>query len=634
MQNTYKEIIADVATHYFGDPNRAMSTPGKELRYGTHGSKSVDLIKGTWFDHEQNIGGGAADLIKHMEPDASVVDRLEQFGMPKAERIERRETVFDYTDVDGVIRYQVIRIDDKTGKTYRQRRIDEATGQPMWGMQGVTAVPYRLHDIVNSTQPIFICEGEKAADAVAALGLIATTNHGGAGKWWPSLTDWFRNRQVIIMPDNDAPGERHARIVADSLTGTAKSVRILQLPDLPPKGDVVEWLARGGSKNKLVDLVKQTPIYDPLDAEPLPPEPVEQQPIIAQNKFELTRWGDIQDVQVKWLIDGILPAQGFAVCFGRPGSYKSFLCMYLSAMVAAGTEAFGKATVQGQVVYVMAEGGAGLKPRIEALTRHYGITNPPVYFLRSALNLRSTPDDAIGLMTAINDAGIKPSLVVIDTLARSFGGGNENASEDMTAFINHIGMIQQQLKTAVLVVHHSGKSELAGARGHSSLLGAVDAEFELSKDTSDDRDEIRQGKMHISKMKDGDDNLDYHYRLDEVELSTLGIGRSSLVVVPIDAPPQSEGKKAKGPRKLTPQQQLVADALRRTFDDGSEHVTSNHIPAAAKCVKVTLWRAYFYQMLGEDNAQSKLKAFQRGRDALLGNRTIQIWGDYVWMSEV
>ena len=634
---TYADAIEAIALHYWGKPNNSLSTPDKELRFGTHGSKSVDLVKGTWFDHEANVGGGAADLIKYMEPTASVVDKLEQFGMPKAEKIERRETAYDYTDQDGAIRYQVIRIDNKTGKTYRQRRIDEASGQPMWGMAGVTALPYRLHELAASTQPVFICEGEKAADAVAKLGFVATTNHGGATKWWQPLTEHFRGRQVIILPDNDEPGERHARTVADALTGTAMSIKILRLPGLPKKGDVVDWLTLGGNRDQLTELVKQTPAYDPLKENPLP---VEETPVdlaaptpAAPKKFELTRWGDIEDVKVRWLIDDILPAQGLAVCFGRPGSYKSFLCMFLSTMLAAGREAFGKKTVQSDVVYVMGEGSAGLKPRIEALSRFYGIENPPVFFLRSQLNLRSTADDAIALMAAINDAGIKPQLIVIDTLARAFGGGNENASEDMTAFINHCSMIQNELKTAVLVVHHSGKSEFAGARGHSSLNGAVDAEFELSKDKSEDRDEVRQGKMHVSKMKDGEDNIDFHYRLDEVELSTLGIGRSSLVVVPIDAPVEGKGKKSKAAKPLTAQQQLAADALERVIGDGTEKVTLNHIPTGAQCVKVSLWRSYFFQMLGEDDKDKRSKAFQRGRDALLKQRTIRIWGDYVWKAD-
>lgn len=263
----YKNTIGPLALHYWGEPNHSLSTPGKELRFGSHGSKSVDLVKATWFDHEADQGGGVSDLVRFMEPNASVVDRLAQFGLPKAEKNERREESWDYVDQDGELRYQVLRYTQNGQKTYRQRRYEN--GRPVWGMTGVTALPYRLPQILNSTAPIFICEGEKCADAVAALGLLATTNHGGAGKWWPSLNEWFRGRQVIILPDNDAPGAKHARIVADSLTGTARSIRVLELPGLPTKGDICDWLILGGDKDQLTALAKSAPIYDAASAAPI-----------------------------------------------------------------------------------------------------------------------------------------------------------------------------------------------------------------------------------------------------------------------------------------------------------------------------------------------------------------------------
>jgi hypothetical protein len=136
----YSEVIARVATHYWGAPNSSLSR-STELRFGSHGSKSVDLDKATWFDHEANLGGGVADLVKREEPGASVVDRLEEFGLPKNEKPFRRETVWDYVDEAGEIRYQVVRIDDVAGKTYRQRRIDP-NGKPVWSMHGVTTLPH------------------------------------------------------------------------------------------------------------------------------------------------------------------------------------------------------------------------------------------------------------------------------------------------------------------------------------------------------------------------------------------------------------------------------------------------------------------------------------------------------------
>jgi len=343
----YKEIIGDVAASYWGEPNFALSKPGRELRFGTHGSKSVDLVKGTWFDHELNVGGGAADLIRIHEPDARIVDRLEAFGLPKQAAQQRSERVFDYTRQDGSVAYQVVRIDTKDGKTYRQRRVDQDTGEIVWGMTGVTALPYRLHDLARSTAAVFIVEGEKCADAVASLGLVATTNHGGAGKWWPPLTEHFHGRNVVIIPDNDAPGEKHARVVADALTGTVRSLRILRLPGLSAKGDVADWIAQGGTKEQLTKLAKAAPLYDPLQQPEIPAEPIEPKP--AQ-RVQLVAWADVEEVKVKWLVQDLIPANGFAALYGKPGSYKSFVALYLAAMIATGRPAFGKETERVEIV--------------------------------------------------------------------------------------------------------------------------------------------------------------------------------------------------------------------------------------------------------------------------------------------
>ena len=521
MQNTYKEIIADVATHYFGEINRALSTPGKELRFGSHGSKSVDLIKGTWFDHEQNVGGGAADLIKHMEPDASVVDRLEQFGMPKAEKIERRETVFDYTDQDGAVRYQVIRIDDRTGKTYRQRRIDETTGQPAWGMAGVTALPYRLHELAASTQPVFICEGEKAADAVAKLGLIATTNHGGATKWWPSLTDWFRGRQVIILPDNDEPGERHARTVADSLVGTAKSIRILRLPGLPKKGDVVDWLICGGTRDQLTDLVKQTPIYDPLQAEPLPPETATTE---RQSALDATLFRFIEPAQIpmRRFIYGTHYIRKFVSLDVAPGGVgKSSLAIVEALAIASGKPVLGvKVHEPGKVWYFNGEDPLDeIHRRVVAAMRHHKIAPGDIgenLFLDSG---RSQPI-VVGVQTR-DGAVIQEPIVeaVVDTIRRNkidvvtldpfvsthqVSENDNNAIERVAKTWAHIADLTG---CAINLVHHSRKTggnevSVEDGRGASALASAARSARAFNQMTKDEA------------AKAGVDNHRSYFRVD------------------------------------------------------------------------------------------------------------------------
>lgn len=625
----YKEIIGDVAAAYWGSPNLALSKPGRELRFGTHGSKSVDLVKGTWFDHELNVGGGAADLIRIHEPDARIVDRLEAFGLPKQAASQRTERVFDYTNADGSIAYQVVRIDSKDGKTYRQRRVDEH-GEIVWGMTGVTALPYRLHELARSTAAVFIVEGEKCADAVASLGLVATTNHGGAGKWWPPLVDHFRARNVVIIPDNDAPGERHARVVADALTGTARSIRILRLPGLASKGDVADWIAAGHGKDELTRLAKSAPLYDPLQQPEIPAEPVEQKPA---PRVQLVAWSDVQDVQVKWLVQDLIPASGFAALYGKPGSYKSFVALYLAAMIATGRPAFGKDTTPGEIVYIMGEGGAGLKPRRDALMAQYDLPNDiPVHFIRAQLNLRSSDEDAQALVQAIGDAGLKPSLIVIDTLARAFAGGNENASEDVGAFIMHVGKVQAALGAAILVVHHSGKDEARGMRGHSSLLGAVDAELEVVKLSPEDSEE-RVGQLTVTKQKDGEDGFKLAYKMETVQLSKIDDSKQSLAVVPVDSIEDVIAEASRRAPKMSANQQMIFAALKRALADNGERVAVANIPADAITVPVSLWRQTFFTMstLGEE---ARKKAFQRGSEGLTAKGTVNVWANYAWISNV
>lgn len=620
----YKQVIGEVAAHYWGQANAQLSTPNKELRFGRHGSKSVDLVKGTWFDHEENIGGGVADLIKREEPGVQVVDRLEQFGLPKADAPVRTETAWDYFDADGALRYQVVRIDDKTGKTYRQRHINDQ-GQMVWGMAGVTALPYNLQGLMSSTKTVFITEGEKCADALIKLGLVATTNHGGAGKWWPPLTEHLRARNVVIVPDNDAPGERHASIVADALTGTARSIRILRLPDLPAKGDVADWMARGGTKDKIIELAKSAPIYDPLTAAPPPPETID--PAAPKPRIQIVDWADVEEVKVKWLVDGMIPALGFCALYGRPGSYKSFVALYLAAMIATGKEAFGRATDQGDVVYLMGEGGAGLKPRRDALIKQYGLEERVgIHFIRAQLNLRSTDADANALVAAIQDRGISCKVLIIDTLARAFGGGNENASEDMGAFIAQLGKIQDELKTSIIVVHHSGKNEAMGMRGHSNLLGAVDAELEVVK-ISDDDSPNRVGQMTISKQKDGEDGIKIGYRMESIQLSPIDPDKRSLVVVPVDASEVGPRK-----RRLTPAQQLVMEALTKAVGESGVPSGLPNIPPQAKTVGVELWRQTYYSMTTAD-AEARKKAFQRASQELVTHKLAGTWGGRAWIVE-
>lgn len=163
---------------------------------------------------------------------------------------------YDYLDSDGAVLFQVCRMDPKD---FRQRRPD-GTGGWVWNLKGVARVLYRLPQLLaaDKLQPVLVIEGEKDVDRLIDLGFIATTNMGGAGKWRKDYSKHLEGRDVVVVPDNDQPGRDHAAGIVLALSGIAKSVKVLPLPDLPAKGDASDWLNSGGTAEKLRELIGST----------------------------------------------------------------------------------------------------------------------------------------------------------------------------------------------------------------------------------------------------------------------------------------------------------------------------------------------------------------------------------------
>lgn len=180
---------------------------------------------------------------------------------------EKKTADYVYRDSDGIVVYRAERWENKDGtKTFRQSR---PTGNGGWkpGVKGITRVLYRLPELLAAPEgsKVFIVEGEKKVESLMAWGLIATCNVGGAGKWNKSYGKNLAGHDVIILPDNDPTnpetgkrtGYEHARDIIESVRGLAKSVRILELPGLPIKGDIVDWIASGGTLTELLKLLEQ-----------------------------------------------------------------------------------------------------------------------------------------------------------------------------------------------------------------------------------------------------------------------------------------------------------------------------------------------------------------------------------------
>jgi len=170
------------------------------------------------------------------------------------------ETTYDYTDASGKMLFQVVRY---RPKHFTQRRPDSKGGW-IWNLGKVKRVLYHLPEVVQAVQnhrTIFIAEGEKDADNLRQLGLTATCNPMGAGKWQTSYSESLKGANVIIIVDKDPPGRSHAQQVARSLTGKASSIKLLELPGEQVK-DASDWIVAGGTKEELEHLATGVPEFD------------------------------------------------------------------------------------------------------------------------------------------------------------------------------------------------------------------------------------------------------------------------------------------------------------------------------------------------------------------------------------
>jgi hypothetical protein len=174
---------------------------------------------------------------------------------------------YDYTDEDGRLLYQTVRMEPKD---FRQRRPDGGGGW-IWNLKGVRTVLYELPKVLKrESEMVYVCEGEKDVHALEAVGLLATCNPMGAGKWREQYAETLRGRAVVIITDNDPPtdemgsphyrGQRHAAVVADSLLRHGCEVRIIE----PPLGkDASDWLAAGGTSDEIATLVRSQDVLTP-----------------------------------------------------------------------------------------------------------------------------------------------------------------------------------------------------------------------------------------------------------------------------------------------------------------------------------------------------------------------------------
>ena len=350
--------------------------------------------------------------------------------------------------------------------------------------------------------------------------------------------------------------------------------------------------------------------------------------------FKLEMYGDIDpNIRKVWIVDEFLGEGEFSAWYGPPGVGKSVLVGDLACHVAAGWDWFGHKVHGGPVLYIAAERAMVVKRRFAAFRQeHEGAADDlPIGIVSGYIDLCSDTDHARALIEMIREfeANVRapPVLVVVDTIARTLAGGDENGAKEMGSFIGSTGLIQSATNAHILAIHHPPIAGPARLRGHSSLLGALDTTVLVQKKAAT-RTAI------VQKQNDGEEGISIHFDLKPVELFIDAEGATTApVVVPLSggAAPfaQDEKRPPRGKRKIV--LKALRDAISKcgtTAPDGTPGVDDGTL-----LVDRETWRKQYYVEVFEDQIGDKdtaRKAFDRGVNSLLESKHVGRLAEHFW----
>lgn len=241
-------------------------------------------------------------------------------------------------------------------------------------------------------------------------------------------------------------------------------------------------------------------------------------PVREKLAFEFSRADSLTLSEIRWIVDDYIEADSLAQVFGDPGGGKSFVSIDIACCVATGKDWHGHQVQQGAVFYIAGEGHNGLARRFKGWELGNGTTldGAPLFKSHRAAQLYDATEAALvadAIKTLSAECGHVPSMIVIDTLARNMGG-DENSTQDMNSFIQHLDTyLRQDYKCCVLVVHHSGAMDKDRSRGSTALKGALDAEYKCQLDSG-----TKTIQFESKKMKDAEMPAAKNFQITQVDL--------------------------------------------------------------------------------------------------------------------
>jgi hypothetical protein len=559
----------------------AAGEPGESLAIQLSGPKA-----GLWFDHATEESGDLIDLYRAYmgytggkEFALSLKEIAKDFfGDPvelqrppwrptPQQRIDEKKTKlgtkppshvlelgppvesYGYYGRDGKVvcvmrRYEPGGVDErgKPNKTFRPSPPTFPTPRPL----------YRVPEIIQAPN-VALVEGERCANALASVGIEATSAMGGANTKI-EMVDWspLAGKAVTIWPDNDSKGIEYAHKAAKVLLGIGCQVSLITPPkDKPLKWDAWDCLQEGGDLHAIYTTAKP---YSTQDAPPPPLIPV------------LTM-ADLRKLPPhQWIVEGWMPTDSLGFVYGDPGCGKSFFVLDMCLHLAHGMSDWHGVSIKrhGAILYILQEGGRGIVDRVDAFNTHHGMAEDPPDFHVITTSLSFLDPDCIdALEAAVRAQGKEYRMIVVDTVSRVLPGADENLQKEMTVFIGACDRLRRVCGAAVTGVHHAGKS--GDLRGSTVLRGAGDFVYKLEKERG-----VKPITLTCEKLKDEEDGWQKTLPLEKIELTQKRSGpgidfnkqKTSLVITGMSS---DEAAGSSPPREVC---QRILDALAEAWESG------------------------------------------------------------------
>ena len=423
-------------------------------------SADYHTVKHSWICRSCGAKGGAfelADLVNVPRPVRSSGSAIQE--------------TYSYTDEQGKELFQVVRLLENGKKTFRQRHYNpqHPKAKPdgyAWTLEGVRRVLHGLPAVLEAVKQgntVFIVEGEKDAATLEEWGFTATCNPAGAGKWRPEYSESLRGADVVILPDNDSAGREHAAQVKKSLEGIAKTIKVLELPNLPEKGDVSDWKANGGTLEAFKVLL-ETP---PQESAPKPSQALKTETIAALLEREFPERKD--------LLKGLIPETGLVVLAGAHKLGKSWFALQLSLAVAHGGRFLNEDIEAGDVLYLALEDNPRrMQNRVNLLLQHDDFNAEALERFHYIHEIEPLDLGGLEHIRAWLETHPNAKIVVVDVLKRALSGRLDfNDYGAVTAALGPLQRLAGECGVVILAVTHTRKGLSDGGDPFDRVLGST-----------------------------------------------------------------------------------------------------------------------------------------------------------------